>query len=138
MTVAAASPERDIYLELVRRFPLRRIRSDAELDRAIAIVDELVSRKDLAPGEDDYLDVLSDLVHKYEAAESPIPPASDAEVLRYLMDSHGLNQVQLAAATEIPVSTISEVLAGKRGLSRHNIGVLSRHFRVSPAVFSFE
>jgi HTH-type transcriptional regulator / antitoxin HigA len=138
MAITTTSPGRDLYLELVQRFPLRRIHSDAELDEAIAIIDELVTRDDLAPGENDYLDVLSDLVYKYETDEHPIPPASDAEVLRYLMDSHNLNQVQLAAATGIPVSSISEVLSGKRGLSRHNIGVLSRHFHVSPAVFSFE
>jgi HTH-type transcriptional regulator/antitoxin HigA len=138
MAVATTPNGRDLYLGLVQRFPLRRLRSDAELDRAIAIVDELVTRGDLTAGEEDYLDVLSDLVHKYESSEHPIAPASDAEVLRYLMDSRGLNQVQLAKETGIHVSTISEVLANHRGLSRHNIGVLSRYFSVSPAVFRFE
>jgi HTH-type transcriptional regulator/antitoxin HigA len=130
--------ESDRYLDLVRRFPLRRIQSDAELDQAITIVDELVCRDELAPGERDYLEVLSDLVHKYETTEHPIPPVSDAEMLRYLMECHGVNQVQLADQTEIPVSTISEVLSGKRGLNRRIIGILSRQFHVSPAVFSFE
>lgn len=124
-----------LYLELVGRFPLRPIGSDEELDRAIAVIDELVIRGDLAPAERDYLDVLSDLVHKYETTEHPIPPAGDAEVLRFLMEGRGLNQSQLSAEVGIPVSVISEVLSGKRGLSRNNIGTLARHFHVSPAVF---
>ncbi|QDV39659.1 helix-turn-helix domain-containing protein [Tautonia plasticadhaerens] len=104
MATAATSHDRDPYFELVRRLPLRPIRSDDELDRAIAMVDELVIREDIAPGVLDYLDVLSDLVHKYEAAEHPIPPATDAEVHRFLMDSRGLNQSQLAAEVEDLIS----------------------------------
>ena len=40
----------DRYLELIHRFPLRPIRSDAELDRAIEVIDSLVDRDDLAGG----------------------------------------------------------------------------------------
>ena len=50
---------RDPYLGLVRRFPLRPIRSDGELDEAVAVVNSLLSRPRLAPGESDYLEVLS-------------------------------------------------------------------------------
>jgi HTH-type transcriptional regulator / antitoxin HigA len=64
----------DNYLGLVREFPLRPIRSDAELDRAIAIIDSLITRDDLKLGEEDYVDVLSDLVHRYEAEHDPIAP----------------------------------------------------------------
>ena len=137
MTTAANPQDRDPYFDLVRRFPLRPLQSDGELDRAIAMIDELVTRDDLSPGERDYLDVLSDLVHKYESAEHPIPSASEADVLRFLMEARGLTQTQLAAETGISVSTLSEVLAGQRGrrLSRDNIGILARHFHVSPAVF---
>src|SRR5438105_2685974 len=101
MADAPTSSERDLYLELVQRFPLRRIRSDAELDQAIKIVDELVTRKDLTPGESDYLDVLSDLVHKYESTEHPIGPVSDAEVLRFLLESHEMAQTELAQRSGI-------------------------------------
>lgn len=137
MVVEPVPHNHDVYLNLARRFPLRRISSEDELDQAIAIIDALTSRSDLTRGERDYLDVLSDLVHRYETTEHPIAPATDAEVLRYLMDARGLNQVQLAAETGITVSTLSEVLSEKRGLSKGNIGTLSRFFHVSPAVFNF-
>jgi HTH-type transcriptional regulator / antitoxin HigA len=128
----------DRYLELIRRFPLRPIRSDEELERAIVMVHELIDRDDRGVGEEDYLDVLGDLVEKYESEQHPIPPASDAELLRYLVESRGLTQARVAADTGIPESTISEILSGKRGLSRNNIGALSRYFQISPAAFRFE
>jgi HTH-type transcriptional regulator / antitoxin HigA len=128
----------DRYFELVRRFPLRPIRSDEELDRAIAVIDSLLAQAELDTDEDDYLDVLGELVRKYESTISPLPPLPDAEMLRFLItDAKGATQAEVAAETGIPESTISEVLSGKRGLSRRNIGTLARYFRVSPSVFSF-
>ncbi len=132
---AHAGPERGPYLELVQRFPLRPIRSDGELDAAIRVIDSLIIRGDLDPGEQDYLDVLTDLVEKYEAAEHPMPPVSDAAMLRHLMEARGVNQSKLADDVGIAVSTICEVLAGKRQLIRRHISVLAKYFNVNPGVF---
>jgi len=37
------------YLSLIRRFPLRPLRTDAELDAATAIIEELTDRGDVSP-----------------------------------------------------------------------------------------
>jgi HTH-type transcriptional regulator/antitoxin HigA len=132
---ARGAPGGDRYLELVWRFPLRPLRSDGDLDAAIAVIDALLDRDDLDPGEEDYLDVLGDLVKKYETEAHPMPPVSDAEMLRYLIETRETTQAAVSEATGIAESTISEVLAGKRGLNRRHIESLARHFRVSPAVF---
>jgi HTH-type transcriptional regulator / antitoxin HigA len=132
---AHAGPERDHYLDLVRRFPLRPIRSDEGLAQAIAVIDSLIIRGDLDSGEQDYLDVLTDLVEKYEADEHPMAPVSDAVMLRHLMEARGITQSKLADDVGIAVSTISEALAGKRSLTRRHIRVLAKYFGVSPAVF---
>jgi HTH-type transcriptional regulator / antitoxin HigA len=123
------------YIELVHALPLRPIRSDAELDRAITMIDSLITRDDLDSGEEDYLDVLSDLVHKYEAEHDPIAPVSDADMVRFLLESNDMTQAELAERSEIAESTISEVVAGKRKLSRRHIAAFSRVFRVSPSLF---
>jgi HTH-type transcriptional regulator/antitoxin HigA len=134
---AVYGPNEDRYLELVRRFPLRPIRFDAELDAAVAVIDGLIDRDDLAPPEQDYLDVLSDLVEAYEDEHIPMRPVGDADLLRFLIDGKGVTQAQVAAGTGIAVSTISEVLAGKRKLNRSQIGKLARYFRVEPVAFVF-
>src|SRR2546423_4637912 len=76
----------DRYLDLVRRFPLRPLRSDADLDAAVAVIDGLIDRPTLTAPEQDYLDVLSDLVEAYEAEMVPIRPVGDAELLRFLIE----------------------------------------------------
>jgi HTH-type transcriptional regulator/antitoxin HigA len=125
----------DTYVELIMKFPLRPLRTDEELDRAIEIIDSLIIRGDLEPGEQDYLDILTDIVEKYEATEHPMPPVSDAAMLRHLIDARQLTQSKLATDVKMPMSTVSEVLNGKRRLNRKHIALLSKYFGVSPAVF---
>jgi HTH-type transcriptional regulator / antitoxin HigA len=133
--VATKASGRDCYLELVQRFPLRHLRSDRELKRAIKMIDTLIIRSDLARGEQDYLDVLTDIVEKYEAENCPMSPVSDADMLRHLIEARGITQAQLSADVNIPMSSISEVLHGKKKLTRRHIGILAEYFRVDPGVF---
>ncbi len=136
-TVNRPGKVKDRYFELVRRFPLRPIRSDEELDGAVRMVDSLLDRRNLAPEEKDYLEVLGDLVEQYESDAHPMPPVSDAEMLRHLIEAKGVSQTETSAATGIADSTISEVLKGKRSLNRNHIGKLARYFNVPPDVFAF-
>jgi HTH-type transcriptional regulator/antitoxin HigA len=56
-------------------------------------------------------------------------------MLRHLIDARDTTQAAGSAATGIAESTVSEILAGRRGLNRKHIEALARHFGVSPAVF---
>jgi HTH-type transcriptional regulator/antitoxin HigA len=127
----------DRYLELVRTFPLRPLRTDADLDAAVAVIDSLIDQTDLSAPEQDYLDVLSDLVEAYEEEAVPMKSVNDAEMLRFLIEAKGVTQVQAAKDAGIAESTISEVLAGKRKLNRTQIGKLARYFGVGPGAFAF-
>ena len=124
-----------LYLDLIRRFPLRPIRSDDELERAIATINTLIDRDQLDPEEEDYLDVLGDLVEKYESEQHPMPPVPDAVLLRHLIEAKGVTQARVAEEAGIAESTISEVLAGKRRLNRDHIEALSRYFHIRPGAF---
>jgi antitoxin component HigA of HigAB toxin-antitoxin module len=96
----------DAYLKLVQRFPLKHLRSDRELAAAIEMLKSLLMRGDLAPGEQDYLDVLTDIVERYEDVTHPMPEVSDAAMLRHLIDASGVTQSKLAAEVGIAMSTI--------------------------------
>jgi HTH-type transcriptional regulator/antitoxin HigA len=124
------------YLALVRKHPLRPIRSEDELDRAIVMVDSLIARGVLDDGERDYLLVLGRLVEDYEKEAQSIGPVSDAVMLRFLIDSNRVTQAAVAARTGIAESTVSEVLAGKKALRRQQLAAVAGFFRVSPDVFS--
>ena len=128
---------RDGYFALVVKLPLRPIRSDEDLAKAIRMVDSLLDRRDLAPDEEDYLEVLGDLIERYEGEAHPLAPVSDADMLRHLIEAKEVSQTEISTATGIADSTISEVLKGKRSLNRSHIGKLARYFNVSPELFAF-
>jgi HTH-type transcriptional regulator/antitoxin HigA len=125
----------DRYFNLVNMHPLRPIRSDDDLDQAVAMIDSLIDRDELDPSEADYLDVLSGLVEKYEAENHPLAAVSESDMLRHLIEARDVTQARVSEGTGIAESTISAILSGKRGLSRNHIAALARYFKVSPAVF---
>jgi len=127
----------DTYLTLIRTCPLRPLRSEADLDEAMTILDALVVKDALSAAEADYLAVLSDLVEQYEAEAHPIPPASDAELLQHLLEAQSVTPHEVAQATGMDMATLAAVLAGIRHLTREQIGQLARYFQVSPSVFVF-
>src|SRR5579884_600732 len=86
---------RDSYLGLVTNFPLASIKSEEQLQEAQKVMDRLLARGELDEGEEMYLDALSDLVAAYEDEYYPIEPASDADILRHLMEAKGVTQAQL-------------------------------------------
>lgn len=128
----AAMP--DTYFRLVRRFPLAHIRDEDHLDAAQEVIDGLLAQ-DLDEGQQQYLDVLTDLVEAYEDKHVPIPGASEADVLRELMRANGLSQAALARKVHISQSTISAVLGGSRSLTKDQVVLLAETFAVSPLVF---
>ena len=127
---------RDSYMELVLDFPLASIQSDEHLAEAQRVIDVLLLRGTLDEGEATYLYALSDLVGSWEDQQHAIEPASDADMLRHLMEAKGVTQIQLSQDTGLPKSTISEVLAGKKSFSRQIIRKLAEYFRVNVGVLA--
>jgi HTH-type transcriptional regulator/antitoxin HigA len=118
------------YLELVLKSPLASIRSERHLKEAQRVIDGLLTRGTLQSGEMIYLDALSDLVATYEDEHHVIEPASDADLLRHLMDAKNISQAELSRDTGLAKSTISEVLAGKKPFSRQMMRTLADYFEV--------
>lgn len=128
--------QKDSYLELIEEFPLAAIRTDAHLRAAQSVMDCLLAKGKLDSGESLYLDALSDLTAAYEDQHHAIEPASDADMLRHLLEAKGVTQVELHRAAGIPKSTISEVLAGKKPFSRQMMRKLAEYFQVDVTVLA--
>ena len=131
-----AGKARDAYLDLVLQFPLVSIRSEEQLGGAQRVMDRLLAKRKLNCGEEMYLDALSDLVATYEDRYHPIEPASDADMLRHLMEAKDKSQADIHREAGIAKSTISEVLAVKRPFSRRMIRKLAVCFAVDVTVLS--
>lgn len=127
---------RDSYLELVSAFPLASIKSERHLDAAQQVVDRLLAKGQLDHGAEIYLEALSDLVASYEDEHHAIEPASDADMLRHLMEAKGVTQTQLSRDTSLPKSSISEVLSGQKAFSRQMIRKLADYFEIEVSVLA--
>jgi HTH-type transcriptional regulator/antitoxin HigA len=136
ITTRIAGKARDAYLRLVREYPLTSIRSEEQLRGAQNVMDRLLAKGELNDGEFAYLDALSDLVAVYEDVHYRLPAASDAEMLRHLLESRGITQAELCRAIKIVPSVISEILSGKRGFSKDLVGKLARYFNVDKSVLA--
>ena len=103
------------------------IDDDAELARARALVDRLMASND--PADSARLQAQARLIAAYEQGKWPRLTASTAEIVRYLMDQHGLTRADM-----VPIlgsaSRVSEVLRGKKGLSMTMMQRLRARFRV--------
>ena len=101
--------------------------SDAELTRARALVDRLWDSEDSA--DIARLQAQARLIGAYEGSKWPRRPASTAELIRHLMDQHGLTRKDMVPLLGTP-SRVSEVLRGKKELSMAMVQRLRARFRV--------
>ena len=125
----------DRYLELLTEFKPRPIHSEKALTRAYRLIERLMRKDTLSADEADMLEMLSVLVEQFESRENPTPVLSSSGLLEHLIDAHGISQSDVARETQIPRSTISEIVAGQRGISKTNMSKLAKYFRVSPSAF---
>jgi len=103
------------------------IDSDAELARARAVVDRLWNSED--PADVARLQAQARLIAAYEESKWPRRPPSTAELIRHLMDQHGLTRADMVPLLGTG-SRVSEVLRGKKGLSMAMVQRLRARFQV--------
>jgi HTH-type transcriptional regulator/antitoxin HigA len=80
------------------------------------------------------IEPLTVLIEHYAEEHYPIPDASPADVLRFLIEQNGLSQRDLIPELGNE-ATVSLVLSDKRQPTREHVERPSRRFHVSPALF---
>jgi antitoxin component HigA of HigAB toxin-antitoxin module len=126
-----------LYLHLPPQ-PIRTKKMHRSYSAAVRILmHERVSGR-LSPADNEavgkYLSAIVPFVEKYEMQRFPAGSITPEAMLRFFMEQHGLNQYDLAKDLGgQPV--VSDVLRGKRRLSREHIERLGRRFGVAPATF---
>ncbi len=128
-----ATPELQTHWQTIA--PVLTIRNEREYNAAVKRLNELLDEIGADEKHPLYslLDTLSTLIEAYEEEHHPIPEANGSDVLRFLMDEHGLTQSDLPEVGSQGV--VSEILNGKRELNVRQIRKLAERFHVSPAAF---
>lgn len=82
----------------------------------------------------DFLDLVGQLIADYERQHHPVADARPGEVLRFLMEQHGLTLSDLSTEIGDP-PVVSAILNGHREMDSQHARALADRFGVSPAVF---
>lgn len=124
-------------MDLIRQFSLRPIRTKREYIAATKAMEKLAVRgeDDLNPDEMDYLDVLTNLVESYDEKHCPEPDeGAPLERLKALLEEAGLTNADLGRLLGNS-GLASQIMLGRRGLSKSHIRILSRHFKLDAGYF---
>lgn len=134
---AASRPEAILraWLPFKEAIGVTSVRTKAQYARARATIDVLLDEigDDESHPLAEVLDYLADRVGAYEEAHASMPEAEPKEVLRMLMDQHGLKQDDLGDCA--PQGRISDILSGRRAISKEIAKRLGHRFKVSAALF---
>ncbi|MEW6343495.1 MAG: helix-turn-helix domain-containing protein [Paraburkholderia sp.] len=123
------------FSALSAKVPLHPIADATEYDEAVRVLNALldVGAADEAHPLAGLVTALGEFIGDFDDAHYSLPDASPAEVLRAIMDEHGIKQSDLPEIGSQGV--VSEILNGKRELNARQIRDVSKRFGVSPAVF---
>jgi len=114
----------------------RPLHDKIDLENATEIVDFLAGH-DLNADQEDYLDLLSDLVEEYEEEQTPFKTArlSGLAALNYLLKENDLNPTGLSRILGADRTLGGKILRGERSLTVDHMKKLGRRFAVDPGIF---
>jgi HTH-type transcriptional regulator/antitoxin HigA len=133
---ANATVDEKKYARLLTRALPSVIKTEGEYGRALREVERLMDKgeESLSPEEDALLELMVKLVQDYEDEHHAIPDAAPHEVLQHLMDERGLKQADMLHIFGSRGYT-SDIVRGKRGISKEHAKALGEFFHVSPSLF---
>jgi len=122
------------YAALVADFPPRPIHDAVDYDNTMEIVTAMAGHN-LNPDQADYLKVLSEMILQYDREhDAPRKRGTVRQRLKYLLDEAGMNASDLGRLLGSR-GMGSNILTGKRELSKAHIRKLSEHFKVRADYF---
>ncbi|NRR29708.1 helix-turn-helix domain-containing protein [Oxalobacteraceae bacterium] len=114
---------------------LRPIRDAADFHRIQALANILADEV----GDDDehplysLFEIVLEMIERWEFAHVQIAPASPREVLRHLLEANNLKQKDLADMAS--QTLVSDILAGRREISKRLAKALAARFHVNVSAF---
>ncbi len=112
------------------------IRSVADYRQMVRLADVLADNLDETDRDSPLMslfDIVTDLIELWESRHVEIPHAEPREVLRHLMTEHGLRQKDLLDVAS--QTLLSDILSGRRAISKTVAKKLAERFQVDAALF---
>jgi antitoxin component HigA of HigAB toxin-antitoxin module len=124
------------YPGLCRKHLPRPIRDAVDLQNVLEVTDAMAGHN-LSPDQEDYFDLLCRLIQDYEKDLQQTRTRRDTgvNVLRHLLDEHGMTAADLARLLNVHRSLGAMILRGERQLTLGHVAVLAQHFGLSADLF---
>jgi len=122
------------YAQLLAKYQPKVIETEAENDRAIALAQELEHKANRSLEEDAILELLVTLIEKFEDKNYPISEGTPLRMLLHLMESNEIKQENLVGIIGSR-GVVSEVVNGKRNISKAQAQALAEFFSVDVGLF---
>jgi HTH-type transcriptional regulator / antitoxin HigA len=110
------------------------IESDEEFDRLVAKMEALDRKEKPTPEEEALSALLAKLIRDYDDLHYPLPELEPHKMVQFLMEQRGLRQADL-----VPIlgtrTQASDLVTGKRGISKTQAKKLAEFFKVSVELF---
>jgi HTH-type transcriptional regulator / antitoxin HigA len=129
MTTLLADPT-----EMIEKGAPHIIHNDEELDAYTDALFGLTGLENVTPAQSEAIELLTLLIERYEQEHYSIPAANPTSVVKYLLQSQGLNQRDLIPEFGSE-SAVSMFLSGQRKLNLEQVKKLSSRFRLPADVF---
>ncbi|MFH1740496.1 MAG: transcriptional regulator [bacterium] len=124
------------YDNLMALHTIRPIHDEIEYENAVKMADRLAGLKTMTQDQQDYFDLLTDQIEKYDDAHYELDTSklNPLDTLKFLTEQNNINASALGSLLGHR-QLGSAILRGERELSKNHIRILSKHFRVSADVF---
>ena len=112
------------------------IKSEDENNRMLETIEGLMGKGEdnLTPEEDALLDLLLDLVHDFEEKQYPLHASPPDQMVGFLLEQRGLKPSALWPVLGSK-GRVSEILSGKRAISKVQAKKLATFFHVGVELF---
>ena len=124
---------RNVYGDLLAQHQPKAIETEAENEAAILLAESLEHRQ-RTPEENALLELLIILIEKFEETSYPLPNLESERMLLHLMEARNMKQEELVGVIGSR-GVVSEIVNGKRSISKAQAKTLGQLFHVSPSLF---
>lgn len=118
----------EISSQLLSKYQPRIIKTEAENDKFLEIVEELLSRPNITPEEDTLLELFVKLIEDFEEKHYQLNTSTPHSRLLHLMQARGLSSADLVAI--LSSSEIVDLMNGELEITQKQAEALASFFHV--------
>ncbi|OUL17642.1 transcriptional regulator [Nostoc sp. T09] len=126
--------DQNAYRNLLSEVAPKAIDTEEEYERILNRVEELTFKKNRTNEEQALYKLLVILIESYETQNYPMDNSAPYEILQHIMEASGTRQADLVGIIGSS-GVVSEVVNGRRSISKAQAKALSEYFKVSPSLF---